>query len=103
MTDTPPFDGEAKPATPTADVTRRSRLSTAWIGVIVAAVALVLLLVFILQNRKDVKISFFTFNGSMPLGVALLLAAAGGVLIAGVAAALRIWQLRRRVNKKPNP
>jgi lipopolysaccharide assembly protein A len=103
MTDKPPFDGEVTPATPSPAVTRGSRISAAWIGVIVATVALVLLLVFILQNRKDVKISFFTFNGSMPLGVALLLAAAAGVLIAAVAASLRIWQLRRRVNKKQGP
>jgi lipopolysaccharide assembly protein A len=103
MTDKPPFDAEATPATPSAEVTRGSKISTAWIGIIVAAVALVLLLVFILQNREDVKISFFTFNGRMPLGVALLLAAAAGLLIAAVAASLRIWQLRRRVNKKQGP
>jgi uncharacterized integral membrane protein len=57
----------------------------------------VLLLIFILQNTKSVKVSFFTASGSMPLGVALLLAAVGGVLIAGVAASLRIWQLRHRL------
>ncbi len=67
-------------------------------AVIIATLVLVLLLVFILQNTKSVKVSFFTANGTMPLGVALLLAAIGGVLLAGLAASLRIWQLRHRLN-----
>ena len=67
-------------------------------GVIVATLVLVLLLVFILQNTKSVKVSYFTAHGTIPLGVALLLAAVGGVLLAGVVASLRIWQLRHRLN-----
>lgn len=80
--------------------TGRTRLSAAWVGVIAAAVVLALLLVFILQNTRSVKISYFTANGTMPLGVALLLAAIGGVLLAGVVAALRIWQLRHRLTRQ---
>jgi uncharacterized integral membrane protein len=57
---------------------------------------LVLLLVFILQNTRTVKISYFTATGTMPLGVAWLLAAIAGVLLAGVVASLRICQLRHR-------
>ncbi len=74
--------------------TRQTRISPAWVGVIVGALVLVLLLVFILQNTRTVKISYFTATGTMPLGVALLLAAIAGVLLAGVVASLRIWQLR---------
>jgi uncharacterized integral membrane protein len=76
--------------------TRPTRISAAWVGVIVGALVLVLLLVFILQNMRAVKISYFTATGTMPLGVALLLAAIAGVLLAGVVASLRIWQLRHR-------
>jgi uncharacterized integral membrane protein len=65
--------------------------------VIAGAVVLTLLLVFILQNTRLVKLSFFTANGTLPLGVALLLAAIGGVLLAAVVASLRIWQLRHRL------
>jgi len=68
-----------------------------WFGVIIAAIVLTLLLVFILQNTKSAKISFFTASGSMPLGVALLLAAIGGVFLAAIAGSLRILQLRRRL------
>jgi uncharacterized integral membrane protein len=59
-------------------------------------VVLVLDLVFIIQNSQSVKVSFFTGSVKMPLGVALLLAAVGGVLLAGIVALLRLWQLRRR-------
>jgi uncharacterized integral membrane protein len=79
----------------------RTRISGVWVGVIVAALVLVLLLVFILENTKSVRISYFTAHGEMPLGAALLLAAVGGVLLAGVVASLRIWQLRHRL-KNPD-
>ena len=81
----------------------RTRTSGVWAGVVIAAVVLTLLLVFILQNMKVVKISFFTASGHMPLGVALLLNAIGGVLLAAVAGSLRIWQLRRRLNDSGRP
>ena len=47
------------------------------------AVVLVLILIFILQNTRSVKVSYFTFTGSMPLGTALLLATIAGLLLAG--------------------
>jgi len=69
------------------------------VGVIIGVVVLVFLLAFIIQNSQSVKVSFFTVSGNMPLGVALLLAAVGGVLLAGIVASLRIWQLRHRLHK----
>jgi uncharacterized integral membrane protein len=66
-------------------------------------VVLVLLLVFVIQNTKSVKVSFLTASGNMPLGVALLLAAVGGVLLAGIVASLRIWQLRHRLHNSKRP
>lgn len=99
----PDPDPRALPATPGGDGslsprgTGRTRLSAAWMGVVAGAVALVLLLVFILQNTRSVRISLFSAHGRMPLGVALLLAAIGGVLLAGAVASLRIWQLHRRL------
>ena len=93
-------DPRASPAEHTSGGSKgtgRTRISTAWVGVIAGAVVLVLLLVFILQNTRSVKISYFTANGRMPLGVALLLATIGGLLLAGAVASLRIWQLRHRL------
>ena len=92
----------SQPATTTSmpRQTRRTRISAAWVGVMAGAVVLVLLLVFILQNTRSVKISYLTFAGSMPLGIALLLAAIAGLLLAGGIASLRIWQLRHRLARQ---
>ena len=76
---------------------RRSRTSALWIGVIVFAAVLVLLLIFILQNTQPVQISYLALSGSVSLAVAMLLAAVAGVLLAAIAGSLRIWQLRRRM------
>ena len=83
---------------PSPRPTERTRISGTWVAVIVATLVLVLLLVFILQNMESVSVSYFTATGTMPLGVALLLAAVGGVLFAGLVASLRIWQLRHRLS-----
>jgi uncharacterized integral membrane protein len=94
-----PTSGRTAPPDPIG----RTRLSGTWVGVIIAALVLTLLLVFILQNTRSVKISYFTAVVRMPIGIALLLAAIGGVLFAGVIASMRIWQLRRRLNIQGNP
>ncbi len=87
------------PATATpGGPTGRTRLSGIWAGVLIGVVVLAFLLAFIIQNSQSVKVSVFTFSASMPLGVALLLAAVGGVLLAGIVASLRIWQLRHRLH-----
>lgn len=81
----------------TRDPLRRTRTSSLWIGVIVFALVLVLLLIFIMQNTQPVQISYFAATGNVPLAVAMLLATAAGVLLTAIAGSLRIWQLRRRV------
>lgn len=78
-----------------------TRISGTLVGIIVGAFVLVILLVFVLQNTKSVKVSFFAANGHLPLGVALLFAAVGGILLAAVAASLRILQIRRRLSNGP--
>jgi lipopolysaccharide assembly protein A len=93
-----PDDLEAAPSAP-PEPTGRTRLSGLWVGVIVGGVILIFLLIFVIQNTESVKVSFLTVGGRMPLGVALLLAAVGGVLLAGLVASLRIWQLRHRLRE----
>jgi uncharacterized integral membrane protein len=62
-------------------------------------VLLVLLIIFILQNPTRVDVSYLGFTGSLPLGVALLLAAvAGGVLVA-IAGVARVTQLRMNARR----
>ncbi|MGZ4446243.1 MAG: LapA family protein [Nocardioides sp.] len=78
---------------------RGSRTSGLWAAVIGLLVVLVLLIVFIVQNTQSVQVSYFGWDGQVALSVALLIATASGLLIAGTAGTLRIWQLRRRVRR----
>lgn len=94
-----PVEPEAAAAGRADDPLRRSRTSGAWASVVVAAVLLILLIVFIAQNTQDVHISFFGWDGTAPLSVALLIAVVLGVVITAIIGTLRIWQLRRRVKR----
>src|ERR1051326_4972676 len=78
------------------------KISGLWIGVIVAALVLIVLLVFIIQNGQTVRISFFTGGLQLPLGVALLLAAICGVLLLAVPGYGRLIQLRRAIRRSGN-
>jgi uncharacterized integral membrane protein len=73
---------------------RRTRLSGAWTAIVVGLVALVVILVFILQNQQSVEVSFLVFNGQLPLAVALLFALILGAVIVFAFGAARIIQLR---------
>jgi uncharacterized integral membrane protein len=73
----------------------RSRVGGAWVGLLLGAVVLILLLVFVLQNGQKVDVSFIGAESRLPLGVALLLAAVAGALIVAVPGTARILQLRR--------
>jgi len=68
-----------------------------WVGLCVAAVVLVALIVFMLQNTQLVLVSFLGWQGSVPLALALLIAGIGVGIVALVVGTLRIHQLRRRL------
>ncbi|SDS72349.1 LapA family protein [Microlunatus soli] len=86
----------------TAAANRQTRIGAAWAAVAVGVVVLVLLLIFILQNLDPVTVTYFGARGTMPLGVLLLFAAAGGallVIVLGVARMLQLRLLARRDRK----
>lgn len=93
------FSGESRPAErpspPPPSAGPPTRTSAAFKSLVAAAIVLVLLLVFILENTQSVKIGYFGASAHVPLGVALLLAAAGGALLIAVVGTVRITQLRR--------
>jgi uncharacterized integral membrane protein len=61
---------------------------------------LVMLIIFILQNMTRVEVNYLGLTGSLPLGMALLIAAvAGGVLVA-IAGVTRITQLRANARRR---
>ena len=90
----PREDEDAQPVEP-APKPGRSRVGGAWVSLVLGAVVLILLLVFVLQNLEDVRVSFIGADGRVPLGVALLLAAVAGALVVAVPGSARIIQLRR--------
>ncbi|GAA0804660.1 LapA family protein [Spirilliplanes yamanashiensis] len=72
----------------------RSRTGGLWVAAVAFAAVLLLLLIFVLQNGQRVDVSFLGIHGSLPLGVALLLAAVFGVLLVALPGTARIVQLR---------
>ena len=88
---------------------RRTRLSGAWTALVIGILALVLILVFVLQNLQSVELSFLVFHGHLPLAIALLFAVILGAIIVLAFGAARITQLRmvartaRRQNAKAGP
>jgi uncharacterized integral membrane protein len=73
------------------------------VGLVSAAVVLILLLIFILQNSDTVTIHFFGFHRELSLAVALLLSAVCGVLLVAIPGTGRIVQLRRAVKRRHRP
>ena len=100
-----PTPGTATPGSGTPGTTpvRRSRSGGLWVGLILSALVLLFLLVFILQNGAPVQISFFALEGTLPVGVALLLAAIAGILLVAIPGTVRILQLRRAARRRARP
>lgn len=75
---------------------RPTRLSRLHVGLLAGALVLVLLVVFLAQNARTVRVSFLGAEVRLSLAVAMLAAAVAGALIMGAAGAARIAQIRRR-------
>lgn len=83
-----------------------TRLSGAWTALVIGVLALVLILIFILQNLQSVQLSFLFFQGHLPLAVALLFAVILGAVIVLAFGGARISQLRgvaRRSRRQDGP
>jgi uncharacterized integral membrane protein len=89
--ETPPSEPAAPAPAPRERVTRAG---AAWVATAVALVLLVLLIVFILQNSTKVEVQFLGMSGTIPLGMALLIAAVGGGVVVAIAGVARVTQLR---------
>lgn len=73
----------------------RTRAAGVWVALVSAALVLVLVLIFLLQNGQRSEVHFLGAHGSLPMGLALLIAAVFGALVAAASATVRIVQLRR--------
>jgi lipopolysaccharide assembly protein A len=70
---------------PAQHAVKRTRISGLWVALVLFAVVLLLLLVFIVENSQRLNLSYFGAHGHLPLGVALLLTAVLGILLAVMA------------------
>jgi uncharacterized integral membrane protein len=93
----PPAAGPAAPARTTL---ARTRIGGIWVAVVIAALVLVFLLIFILQNPTHVSVFFLGAAGTMPLGVAMLFAAIAGALLVALIGSARILQLRHTARRR---
>jgi len=85
--------------TPTDRAPRLTRASAAWVATAVAVLLLVMLIVFILQNSTRVEVHYLGLAGSLPLGMALLIAAVGGGVVVAIAGVARVTQLRMNARR----
>jgi uncharacterized integral membrane protein len=56
------------------------------------------LVIFMLQNTGSVSVSFLWLDGSLPLGLALLIAGVGVGILVTIVGTARIAQLRHRMS-----
>ncbi len=89
-----PSPATAPTAKPDLGPLPRTRTGTAWVGICVAALLSIVLIVFMLQNTRSVQVNFLGMDGSLPLALALLIAAVGAAILTMVVGAARITQLR---------
>lgn len=73
----------------------RTRIGAAWFGVCAAAFLFVMLIVSLAQNTHRVEVTFLWTYASLPLALALLIAAVAAAILAVAVGAARITQLRR--------
>jgi uncharacterized integral membrane protein len=102
----PPREPTPAPRTAVTDhyaKVRRTKASGLWVGITVAAIVLLVLLVFIIENSQSVDIGFFGAHLHVSLGVAMLLAAICGILLVAIPGYGRIIQLRRVLRKATRP
>ena len=104
----PSANGSAPPLPPAPQAPperpARTRISGLRTGLITGVAALIVVIIFIIQNAHAVNISFLGAHLHLSLALALLLAAIAGALAMAAAGTARITQLRRIMRRnRRNP
>jgi uncharacterized integral membrane protein len=84
---------------PPASAVKFTRTASVWTSLTAGFVILTVLLVFITQNTESGRFAFLGWHWTLPLGVAMLVAAVCGGLITVLAGTARMYQLRRAAKK----
>jgi uncharacterized integral membrane protein len=80
-----------------------TRVSAAWVAIGAALALLVLMIVFMLQNSTRTDFHYLGLTASLPLGLAMVIAAVGGGLVVAIAGTARITQLRKDARRRQQP
>ena len=75
------------------------RAGALWSALTVGFLVLIVLLIFITQNTDSAEFAFLGWHWSLPLGVAILLAAVCGGLLTVAVGTARLFQLRRAAKR----
>jgi uncharacterized integral membrane protein len=97
-TDSPVLSSGSKPLEPIKEP-RSTRASRTWNSIVPALALLGVILLFVFQNLHTARVRFVTVSGSLPIGVALLAAAAFGGLFVLALGSVRMVQLRRIIRR----
>lgn len=89
----------ATPTTGEVEDVKFTRAAALWSSLIAGFLILIVLLTFIAQNTASADFTFLSWHWTLPLGVAILLAAVAGGLFTGLVSAARMFQLRRAAKK----
>jgi uncharacterized integral membrane protein len=84
---------------PPESAVKYTRAASLWSSLTAGFLILIVLLIFITQNTSSAQFAFLNLHWTLPLGVAILLAAVCGGLITVLAGTARIFQLRRAAKK----
>ena len=95
-----PQTSAGPPTTPTGSRMPHTRTSAAWIAICTAALSFVVLIIFMLQNTRSVEVTFLWMHGTLPLALALFIAAVGSAILAMAVGVARITQLRRMFRRQ---
>ena len=79
---------------------KATRASAVWVALVVGVLVLVAILIFVAQNSAEVRINFLWMHGTLALGIALLISAILGIVLAIAVGTVRMLQLRR-LAKRP--
>ncbi|MGO9929022.1 MAG: lipopolysaccharide assembly LapA domain-containing protein [Mycobacterium sp.] len=105
MSSNDPASSRQQPAAPPTGKTPKepavgfTRAGALWTSLIIGFLILIVLLIFITQNTASAPFTFLAWHWSLPLGVAILLAAVVGGLLTVTVGTTRIMQLRRTAKK----
>jgi uncharacterized integral membrane protein len=92
----PAHDADKKPR---ESAVKFTRTASVWTSLTAGFLILIVLLIFITQNTTSADFTFLGLHWSLPLGVAILLAAVSGGLITVLVGTARMYQLRRAAKR----